>query len=133
LNRGSRNELQEYFDSGKLSTLDFLLILIPTLQEPLRRNCASSGRRWSTAFQHLQVASLARDIFSISAIAVGVEQLFNSARDICYYRRGSLSSTTIQDLIIFRCSSKFDIEEEEDNIEGYDLTLDDKQVETTPG
>lgn len=31
LDGGSRNELQEYLDSGKLSTLDFLLILIPAL------------------------------------------------------------------------------------------------------
>jgi len=75
------------------------------------------------------LASLARDIFSIPATGVGVERLFNSARDICYYRRGSLSSTTIQDLMMFRCISKFGIEEEEDNIEEYDLTLDEKQLQ----
>lgn len=73
------------------------------------------------------LASLARDIFSIPATGAGVERLFNSARDICHYRRGSLSSTTIQDLMMFRCISKFDIEEEDD-IEEYDLTPDEKQL-----
>jgi hypothetical protein len=31
---------------------------------------------------------------------------------ICYYRRASLNATTIQDLMIFRCISKFDLKEE---------------------
>ncbi|KAJ5378251.1 uncharacterized protein N7496_005660, partial [Penicillium cataractarum] len=32
----------------------------------------------------------ARDVLSILVTGVGVERLFNSARDICHYRRGSL-------------------------------------------
>jgi hypothetical protein len=42
-----------------------------------------------------------------------VERLFNSARDICHYRRGSLKSKTIQDLMMFMCTSRFQIESEQ--------------------
>jgi len=59
------------------------------------------------------LASVARDILSIPATGAGVERLFNSARDICHYRRGSLKSTTIQELMMFMCTTKFDIEEKE--------------------
>ncbi|KAF3394527.1 hypothetical protein F1880_004639, partial [Penicillium rolfsii] len=46
------------------------------------------------------LASLARDIMSIPATRAGVERLFNSARDICYYRRGSLKPKTIRDIML---------------------------------
>ncbi|KAL2012476.1 hypothetical protein VTN00DRAFT_1 [Thermoascus crustaceus] len=49
------------------------------------------------------------------------------SEEVGKYSRGSLSSTTLQDLMMFRCMSKFDIEEE-DNIEEYDLTPDEKQL-----
>ncbi|KAJ5903877.1 hypothetical protein N7504_006260 [Penicillium tannophilum] len=38
---------------------------------------------------------LARDLLSVPATGAGVERLFNSARDICHYRRGSLHKVTI--------------------------------------
>lgn len=57
------------------------------------------------------LASVARDILSIPATGAGVERLFNSARDICHYRRGSLKATTIQDLMMHMCTTRFDIEE----------------------
>ncbi|OQE58765.1 hypothetical protein PENNAL_c0360G08151, partial [Penicillium nalgiovense] len=59
------------------------------------------------------LASLARDILSIPATGAGVERLFNSARDICHYRRGSLNPTTIQDLMLFMCTSRFDLEDKQ--------------------
>lgn len=59
------------------------------------------------------LASLARDILFIPATGAGVERLFNSARDICHYRRGSLNATTIQDLMMFMCATRFDIEEKQ--------------------
>jgi len=59
------------------------------------------------------LASLARDVLTTPATGSGVERLFNSARDICHYRRGSLKSTTIRDLMMFMCTSKFDIESEQ--------------------
>ncbi|KAJ5742626.1 uncharacterized protein N7511_011358 [Penicillium nucicola] len=58
------------------------------------------------------LASLARDALSIPATGAGVERLFNSARDICHYRRGSLTPTTIQGLMLFMCTSRFDFEDE---------------------
>lgn len=56
---------------------------------------------------------MARDTLSVPATGAGVERLFNTARDICHYRRGRLNATTIQELMMFRCTSKFDIEEHE--------------------
>lgn len=58
------------------------------------------------------LAKLARDILSIPAIGAGVERLFNSARDVCHYRRGSLRSETIQELMMYRCATQFEIEDE---------------------
>jgi hypothetical protein len=59
------------------------------------------------------LAALARDILSVPATGAGVERLFNSARDICHYRRGSLQSSTIQDLMLLMCGIRFDLEEEQ--------------------
>lgn len=57
------------------------------------------------------LASLARDVLSIPATGAGVERLFNSARDVCHYRRGSLNASTIQELMMFMCATKFEVEE----------------------
>lgn len=59
------------------------------------------------------LAALARDVLSVPATGAGVERLFNTARDICHYRRGRLNATTIQELMMFHCTSKFDTEEDE--------------------
>jgi hypothetical protein len=59
------------------------------------------------------LARLARDVLAVPATGSGVERLFNSARDICHYRRGSLKSKTIQDLMMFMCTSRFEIESEQ--------------------
>lgn len=58
------------------------------------------------------LASLARDVLSIPATGAGVERLFNSARDVCHYRRGSLKPKTIQDIMMFMCTSRFEIAED---------------------
>jgi hypothetical protein len=79
--------------------------------------------------QYPILATLARDIFSIPATGAGVERLFNSARDICNYRRGSLNATIIQDLMMFRCLSRFDIEKDDLTPEDPALTLDERQAE----
>lgn len=59
------------------------------------------------------MARLAQDVLSIPASGAGVERLFNSARDICHYRRGSLQPQTISDLMMYMCTSRFEIHEEE--------------------
>lgn len=50
---------------------------------------------------------------SIPATGAGVERLFNSARDICHYRRGSLNPETIRDIMLYMCTTRFDIKEEQ--------------------
>lgn len=76
--------------------------------------------------QFLTLAALARDMFSIPATGVGVERLFSLARDICHYRRGSLNTTTIQDLMMLRCTSRFDVENMEDRVSEEDLDQDER-------
>ncbi|KAJ6064672.1 hypothetical protein N7444_000325 [Penicillium canescens] len=83
------------------------------------------------------LAALARDILSIPATGAGVERLFNTARDICHYRRGRLSATTIQELMMFLCISKFEIEEEQAAFLQEIFTRDEieaakEEKETTP-
>ncbi|EED18981.1 conserved hypothetical protein [Talaromyces stipitatus ATCC 10500] len=59
------------------------------------------------------IAALARDILSFPATGAGVERLFNTARDVCHYCRGRIKSQTIEELMMFLCTSRFDIEEQE--------------------
>ncbi|CAI7613761.1 unnamed protein product [Penicillium pancosmium] len=59
------------------------------------------------------IAQLARDILSIPATGAGVERLFNTARDICHYRRGRMNSETIEEHMLFLCSTRFNLKEAE--------------------
>jgi hypothetical protein len=59
------------------------------------------------------ITLLARDILSIPATGAGVERLFNTARDICHHRRGRMKSETIQELMMYLCTSKFELEVQE--------------------
>lgn len=80
--------------------------------------------------QYPTFAWLTREIFSIPATGAGVDCLFNSARDICYYRRGSLNATTIQDLMMFRCISKFDLKDQEElDTEDIIMTPEERQAD----
>ncbi|KAJ5388930.1 hypothetical protein N7509_011471 [Penicillium cosmopolitanum] len=54
------------------------------------------------------LACLAKDFLAAPATGTGVKCLFNSARNICHYRRSSLNPTTIQDLIMLNCTSDFE-------------------------
>lgn len=74
------------------------------------------------------LASLARDVLTTPATGSGVERLFNSARDICHYRRGSLKPTTIRDLMMFMCTWKFDIESEQLTLVDEYLTAQEIQA-----
>jgi hypothetical protein len=60
------------------------------------------------------LARIARDTLSIPATGAGVERMFNYARDICHYRRGSLKDSTIGSLMMYMCTSRFDSAEEFD-------------------
>jgi hypothetical protein len=58
------------------------------------------------------LAKLARNILSIPATGAGVERLFNTARDICHCRRGSLNATTIQGILLYRCTTAFEVQKD---------------------
>jgi hypothetical protein len=49
----------------------------------------------------------------VPATGAGVGRLFNSARDICHYRQGSLNEKTIQDLMMYMCSQKFTLDNQQ--------------------
>lgn len=68
-------------------------------------------------------------MLSIPATGAGVERLFNSARDVCHYRRGSLKPKTIQDLMMFMCTSRFEIEEGQRALMNEYLSHEEKQAE----
>lgn len=80
------------------------------------------------------LSRLARDLLSVPATGAGVERLFNSARDICHYRRGSLNESTIQDLMMYMCSEKFNLDSqqlsslEKSPIESSQETLEEKEA-----
>ena len=125
-NAGFDDELAQYLESGmqcKTFYYEYPLILLNSLAtknvDPL-----VFWRDHQDEFPIL--ASIARDVFSIPATGAGVERLFNSARDICHYRRGSLHATTIQDIMMFRCLSKFDIEDEDEAAREATVTQDEK-------
>lgn len=104
------NEATEYLDSSEYYQIycqSLLILVIGTLSVSPRLFWKENQHKFPA------LASLARDILSIPATGAGVERLFNSARDICHYRRGSLSPKTIQDLMMFMCSSKFEVEDEQ--------------------
>ncbi|KAJ5316476.1 hypothetical protein N7476_006783 [Penicillium atrosanguineum] len=71
------------------------------------------------------IAALAQDVLSVPATGAGVERLFNTARDICHYRRGRLNSTTIQELMMFLCTSRFDLQEDSSTFLKEVFTLDE--------
>jgi hypothetical protein len=68
-------------------------------------------------------------VLSIPATGAGVERLFNSARDICHYHQGSLKPTIIKDLMMFMCTSKFEIEEDQWVLINEYLSHEEKQAE----
>ncbi|EYE89960.1 uncharacterized protein EURHEDRAFT_435899, partial [Aspergillus ruber CBS 135680] len=120
-----RASLERYLEPYQWRLLDTQL---PTSVQPsamaiseLEMICVPQSSQQSTTnpddelslYLDSALASLARDILSIPATGAGVERLFNSARDVCHYRRGSLSPGTIRDLMLFMCTSRFDLKEEQ--------------------
>ncbi|KAF7174239.1 hypothetical protein CNMCM6106_008367 [Aspergillus hiratsukae] len=121
----SHDELQQYLETRMFFTETFLFEL--TSLTLATKNIAPLTF-WREKQQQLPtLASVARDIFSIPATGAGVERLFNSARDICHYRRGSLNATTIQDIMMFRCISRFDIEEDAEELDDEALTWEERE------
>lgn len=123
------DELTQYLGSSKLippyltSLASLILTLLGTVQ-------ATPLMYWKEHQQEYPIlASIARDVLITSASSSGIEQLFNSARDICHYRRGSLKPQTIQDLMMFMCTVKFDLETEQFALIEEYLSTQEKQAE----
>jgi uncharacterized protein (UPF0305 family) len=55
------------------------------------------------------IALPARDILSIPATGAGVERLFNTARDVCHYQHGRLRSETVEEIMLYLCTTRFDL------------------------
>ena len=73
------------------------------------------------------LAQMARDIFAIPASSVGVERLFNRARDLCTYQKHKLLLQTIRDLMIMTCVSSDEMEKEFKEVEAL-LDLEDIEL-----
>jgi hypothetical protein len=58
------------------------------------------------------VAEMAREFLAIPASGVGVERLFNQARDICTYRRHRVKPETLRLLVMLMCMDSFNLKEE---------------------
>ena len=58
------------------------------------------------------LCSMARDVLAVPATSVGVERLFNTARDACHYRRGNLKPETVRALMMIRHFDKAKLEDE---------------------
>lgn len=68
---------------------------------------------------------MARDFLSVAASGVGVERLFNSARDVCSYRRGQLNSSTIEKLMLQLTTDRFLVKEEYHQIQEENMLVDE--------
>lgn len=69
------------------------------------------------------IAALARDVLAIPATGAGVGRLFNTARDICRDRQ--LNSDVIEELMLFHCTSRFDLDVQEAKEVAEDLSSDE--------
>jgi hypothetical protein len=58
--------------------------------------------------QYPTLAKMARDFLCIPLAGLGVERVFNFARDICHYRRARLLPTTIRALVLLYFSQVHD-------------------------
>jgi predicted HTH transcriptional regulator len=106
-----------------------LLFFTSSLLSPLGTQLVNPRIYWKDhQYEYPILASLARDILTIPASGSGVERLFNSARDICHYRRGSLKPKTIKELMLFMCTTKFDMESEQLSMMDEYLTTQETQT-----
>ena len=74
---------------------------------------------------------MARDFLTIAIDGIGVKRLFNTSRDVYYYRRSRLHPDTIKAIILQIYTDRFTINEEykdiieEMNLEDIQFTLPD--------
>ncbi|KAJ5405259.1 hypothetical protein N7465_006543 [Penicillium sp. CMV-2018d] len=95
------------------SVSGFNVIRIPSLAHVIQSNVADLEPLpfWKeNQFRFPAIAALARDVLAIPATGAGVERLFNTARDFFHYRREYLESYNIEELMMYLCTSRFDLE-----------------------
>ncbi|KAJ5954443.1 hypothetical protein N7501_008722 [Penicillium viridicatum] len=102
----ARQKLKEYYektyrDHGFLYSTRILLAPYTELDRLLEPPSASifyKGVEYNKKEherEFLVLSRLARDLLLVPITGAGIERLFNSVRDICHYRRGSLYEGTI--------------------------------------
>ena len=76
---------------------------------------------------------MARDVLAIPATTVGVERLFNHARDLCHYRRGHLNAESIRASMIVKEFDRIELINELESVKEadpfVDLEFDSHEVE----
>ena len=107
------SEISRYLGSSKLYFLTTFISCLLTFAS-LGTQLVNPRIFWRDYQSEYPIlASLAQDVLTTPASGSGVERLFNSTRDICHYRRGSLKPHTIKELMLFIYTTKFDLESEE--------------------
>ena len=76
------------------------------------------------------LAAMARDILAVPAAGVGVERIFNMARDICHYRRSNLKSDSIRDSMMLKLFDKIELDCEMVSIEDEENPFLDNNAES---
>lgn len=110
-------EVEKYL--GEREYLIFIKYLYHVLQSnPLTISIIETTKSSITAYWQAHRCEfpilylMAQDFLAIPASGVGVERLFNSARDICSYRRGRLEADTIHGLMLQLTTDRFLIKQE---------------------
>ena len=73
------------------------------------------------------IAQMIKNIFSISASNIDVEQFFNTARNICHYHQNHLNANTIEIIMLLKWYEKLKLATAEQNLlQNSDLFIIDK-------
>ncbi|KAJ5397257.1 hypothetical protein N7509_005370 [Penicillium cosmopolitanum] len=96
-----------YKNSSNYKSFDNIKYLVESLVVgDLQQNNQDEVSRYLNAEYPLLIY-LVKDFLAAPVTGIGVERLFNLARNICYYQRSSLNPTIIQDFIMLNYTSDF--------------------------
>ena len=80
--------------------------------------------------KYFTIIQITKNILSISASDVDVEQLFNTARDVCHYHQNCLNTDTIKIIMLLKWYEKLKLATAEQNLsQNSDLFTADKDQE----
>lgn len=116
-------EIESYLDEGMFPSHTYQRCILTPLNLGTRNE--SIAEYWQANKKRFPILALmAQDFLAIATTGVGVERLFNSARDICTYRRGRLHADTINGLMLQLTTDQFRLKEE------YRVLNDDEEEDT---